>query len=69
MNTRIRFRPALLALATVVALWGCEEEVPPPVYQLIPVTTRDIVVSASAAGAIEPITTVEVKSKASGEII
>jgi HlyD family secretion protein len=39
-----------------------------PVYQMIPVSTRDIVVSASAAGVIEPITTIEVKSKASGEL-
>jgi len=69
MIARIRFRSPVLALAAAMAAWGCEEEVPPPVYQLVPVATRDIVVSASAAGAIEPITTVEVKSKASGEII
>jgi HlyD family secretion protein len=69
MNARIRFRSSLIALAGLVAVSGCEEEIPPPVYQLVPVSTRDIVVSASAAGAIEPITTVEVKSKASGEII
>jgi HlyD family secretion protein len=37
--------------------------------RLAAVTTRDIVVSASAAGVIEPITLVEVKSKASGEIV
>jgi len=69
MTARIRFRSSVFTLAAAVLAWGCEEEVPPPVYQLVPVTTRDIVVSASAAGAIEPITTVEVKSKASGEII
>jgi HlyD family secretion protein len=39
-----------------------------PVYQKVPVSSRDIVVSASAAGSIEPVTTVEVKSKASGEL-
>jgi HlyD family secretion protein len=44
------------------------EEAVAPVYRLEPVVTRDIVVSASAAGVVEPITTVEVKSKASGEI-
>ncbi len=44
------------------------EETVAPVYQIVPVRARDIVVSASAAGAVEPITTVEVKSKASGEI-
>ena len=35
----------------------------------MPVERRDIVVSAQAAGAIQPDTTVEVKSKASGEIL
>lgn len=44
------------------------EESVAPVYRMITVAPRDIVVSASAAGAIEPVTTVEVKSKASGEI-
>jgi HlyD family secretion protein len=48
---------------------ACGEPPSPPVYQAVPVAQRDIVVSASAAGAVEPITTVEVKSKASGEIV
>lgn len=54
------------ALVTV----GCngDEEVA-VVYQAMPVVQRDIVVSAQAAGIIEPDTTVEVKSKASGEIL
>ncbi len=39
------------------------------VYQPIPVSTRDISVSASAAGVIEPIITVDIKSKASGELL
>src|SRR6185312_10434131 len=34
-----------------------------------PVERRDIVVSAQASGAVQPDTTVEVKSKASGEIL
>jgi len=38
-------------------------------YQAVPVERRDIVVSAQASGAIQPDTTVEVKSKASGEIL
>jgi HlyD family secretion protein len=58
----------LAASIAVMALVGCSEEEELPVYQLVPVVSRDIVVSASAAGIIEPITTVEVKSKASGEI-
>lgn len=52
-----------------VGVTACQEEVDPPVYQLIPITVRDIIVSASAAGVIEPVQTVEVKSKASGEIM
>jgi HlyD family secretion protein len=60
----------LLAL-TVVVLAACkkEEAAPPAVYQAVPVTRRDVVVSAQASGAIQPDTTVEVKSKASGEIL
>jgi HlyD family secretion protein len=37
-------------------------------YQLFTVEERDIIVAASAAGTVEPIRTIEVKSKASGEI-
>ncbi len=65
-STVTRLVPALLA--AVVPLMACQEEVDEPIYQLLPVSTRDIVVSASASGVIEPIRIVEVKSKASGEI-
>ena len=60
-----------LILFTLVALAACkkEEEAPPAVYQAVPVIRKDIVVSAQAAGTIQPDTTVEVKSKASGEIL
>ncbi len=50
-------------------LAACKEEAPPIVYQAIPVERRDIVVSARASGTIQPDTVVEVKSKASGEIL
>jgi len=53
-------------LALLVACAKTQEESP---YAVTTVTRRDIVVSASAAGVIEPIMTVEVKSKASGEIV
>jgi len=59
-------RTAIAALALAAA--ACKEEAPPPVYQAVPVESRDIVVSARASGSIEPDTLVEVKSKASGEI-
>jgi HlyD family secretion protein len=63
----MRFRPlyagALLAMAA-----ACKEPPPPPVYQAVAVEPRDIIVSAQAAGTIQPDTVVEVKSKASGEV-
>lgn len=62
-------RPLVLATALVASLAACAEEAPAPLYEKIPVARRDLVVSASAAGAIEPVLTVDVKSKASGEII
>jgi HlyD family secretion protein len=58
----------IVIIALALAAGACKEEVPPPVYQAVPVETRDIVVSARASGTIEPDTLVEVKSKASGEI-
>ena len=60
-------RPA--PLIAIALLAGCEEEVEAPVYQLVPVAERDIIVSVSAAGTVEPIKTIEVKSKASGAIM
>ncbi len=63
----MRYRAGAALL--VVLLGGCREEEPPPPYQAIPVERRDIVVSAQASGTIQPDTVVEVKSKASGEIL
>ncbi len=59
-----------LSLALLV-LAACSkpEAAPLPVYQAVPVVRRDIVVSARANGTVQPDTTVEVKSKASGEIL
>ncbi|HEX9164679.1 MAG TPA: efflux RND transporter periplasmic adaptor subunit [Gemmatimonadales bacterium] len=53
----------------LVATAACKEEVVPIVYQALPVETRAIVVSVRAAGNVQPDTVVEVKSKASGEIL
>jgi HlyD family secretion protein len=57
----------LLLLSFVVA--ACGEPQRPLVYQAVPVERRDIVVSARAAGTVEPHVAVEVKSKAAGEIL
>jgi HlyD family secretion protein len=48
---------------------ACKKEAAPVAYQALPIERRDIVVSAQASGSVQPDTTVEVKSKASGEIL
>src|SRR6185369_14277070 len=61
-------RKIVLSFLTMAV--ACKEPPPPPPpYLAVPVERRDIVVSARANGAIQPDTTVEVKSKASGEIL
>ncbi len=52
-----------------VLVSACKKEAPPVTYQAVPVERRDIVVSAQASGTVQPDTTVEVKSKASGEVL
>jgi HlyD family secretion protein len=58
-----------LLLLSLVAGAACTEEAPVELYQAIPVGQRNIVVSVRAAGNVQPDTVVEVKSKASGEIL
>ncbi|HSG80631.1 MAG TPA: efflux RND transporter periplasmic adaptor subunit [Gemmatimonadota bacterium] len=67
---RIAIVAAVLVTIVVVAALTLRngEESLAPVYRMIPVDTRDIIVSASAAGVVEPIMIIDVKSKASGEI-
>jgi HlyD family secretion protein len=60
---------AAAAVALVALSGACRKAAPPTPYQAIAVEPRDIVVSAQAAGTLQPDTTVEVKSKASGEIL
>jgi HlyD family secretion protein len=63
-------RAVILTTAAILLLLpACKEEAPPSPYQALAVDRRDIVVSAQASGAVQPDTTVEVKSKASGEIL
>jgi HlyD family secretion protein len=62
----------ILSASAVLALAACEQpasESPTAVYETAPVETRPIEVTVEAAGVIEPETTVDVKSKASGEIL
>jgi len=64
----------LLSLGIAVGLTGgfvtgCKKEEPARLYEKIPVARHDLAVSVSASGTAEPVLTVDVKSKASGEII
>ena len=56
-------------LVLLLGIAACHKAQPAPLYEKVPVAHRDIVVSASASGAIQPILTLSVKSKASGEIL
>jgi HlyD family secretion protein len=59
-------------LISLAALTGCEQApqvVAPAVYEAAEVETRSIEVTVDASGVVEPESTVEVKSKASGEVL
>ena len=66
---RRTFILSILFTAAGLQLTGCEQPVEQQLYDSGPVIRRDIVVAVEAAGVIEPSLTVEVKSKASGEIL
>jgi HlyD family secretion protein len=59
---------AVLAASSLLAA-ACKKEQTAIPYQRIPVERRDIIVTATASGVIQPILTLSVKSKASGEIL
>jgi len=58
-----------LLTGLALAAMACSKPAPPPVYQALPVERRNIVVSAQASGTVQPDTTVEVKTRASGEVL
>ena len=60
---------AILGLALLAAGCAREPAPEPQAYDQAPVELRDIRVFVEAAGAVEPLRTVELKSKASGEIL
>ena len=71
MTPRIS-KPLTAAISGLVLIvCGCAEEPAPEpqAYDQAPVELRDIRVFVEAAGAVEPLRTVELKSKASGEIL
>ena len=60
----------VIAMATLLMLGSCSDPVSaPPLYRAATAASRDISITVEAAGVIEPVTTVEVKSKASGEVL
>lgn len=58
----------LLAALAATALVSCTTAESAESLRVDTVVTRDIVISAKAAGVVAPVTTIEVKSQASGEI-
>jgi HlyD family secretion protein len=70
MTARSRHGRWLVCWVPVLgALASCRKADVAPPYEQVAVGRRDIVVSATASGVIQPILTLSVKSKASGEII
>jgi HlyD family secretion protein len=57
------------SMLCVALLIGCSESRETPTYRAVVAAPHDIVVAVESAGVIEPIALVEVKSKASGEIL
>ncbi len=60
---------ALVGVLLAALAVGCKKAPAAPVYETIPVERRDIIVSARATGTIQADTTVEVKTRASGEVL
>jgi len=68
--TEVPMLPRRLGVAACVLLAsGCGQQAPAPSYESATVTRGDIRVTVEASGTIEPVADVEVKSKASGEIL
>ncbi len=67
MNTVVK--RLVLILATFVMCACAQEEAVDPVYDSAGVERRTIEVAVSSTGIVEPLATVDVKSKASGEVL
>jgi len=61
-------RMLMIAALTGLGVAACKKAAPAPVYIAVPVERRDIVVTATAAGPVQPVLTVSVKSQASGAV-
>jgi HlyD family secretion protein len=67
MKTRSNLTVGAVLFALIAAACAEERETRP--FQVVAARIQTLAVSAEAAGIIEPVTTVEIKSKASGEIL
>ena len=69
-NRKLSHASAIWApIAVLVTVTACATPEPEePIYRLVPISNRDVNVDVTAAGTVEPVMTVEVRSKASGEI-
>ena len=68
-GTHRSIRSALVGVGGLLLVAACGEEPDLPVYQMVALAEQDIIVTVNAAGSVQPQDSVEVKSKASGEII
>lgn len=64
-----RAKYTTVAAAMLLVLQGCSEDAPPSRFETATVSRSDIVVTVQAAGIVEPLLTVDIKSKASGEVL
>lgn len=64
-----RLKTTVVAFAVSLALTGCSEPEEKRPFDVVAAERRTLAISAEAAGVLEPVKTVEVKSKASGEIL
>ena len=62
-------KKCLILLACVLLVSCAKEDESGPIYDTAGVERRTVEVSVSSAGVVEPLATVEVKSKASGEVL
>ena len=68
MTEALRKLAAILVLA--LPLLGCEKPADAPqTYDSVKAERRTIIVSVESTGVVEPLATVELKSKASGEVL
>lgn len=56
-------------VALLLGVAACQKAQTAPLYERVPVARRDVVVTATATGLIQPILTFRVKSKAWGQIV